>query len=319
MGLFTPLSLEEARLLGARVGVDVSRVEPLAAGSVNSNFRITDAANRRYFARLYEEQGADGARAELRLLKELGGAGVPVVEPLGSGAGGEVLELRGKPFALYPWVEGEILCQAQVTPEHARGVGEALARLHLATPQVTPLAEGRFRVEDLRVRLDRVERESPAHRDAALHIRRRLDHYDARRNLEVPSGVIHGDLFRDNVLWQGPRLAALLDFESASSGPFAFDLMVTVLAWCYAEAFRSELVSAMLTGYTSLRPLERLERSALAVEGALACLRFATTRITDFSMRAASGEPPLRDFKRFLGRLEALEGGVLEPHLDALP
>jgi homoserine kinase type II len=319
MGLFTELSLDEARRLAREYGVEVERLEALPAGSVNSNFRLTDASGARYFARVYEEQGAAGAAAELRLLGELERARVPTVAPSVRKDGAAVSVHRGKPFAMYPWVDGEILCQARVTEDHAWAVGEALARLHLATPTVTPLEGGRFRVDDIRARLDRIEAESPEHRDAALHIRRRLDHYKGKRNAEVPSGVIHGDLFRDNVLFRGGRIAALVDFESASQGPLAFDLMVTILAWCYGDAFDPALVRALLSAYVKHRPLERAERAALVVEGALACLRFATTRITDFSMRAPPGTPPVRDYRRFLARLEALEQGMLDPHLAALP
>jgi homoserine kinase type II len=310
MGRFTELGLEEARAIGARFGIEVATVEPLGAGSVNSNFRLTDRAGNRYFGRVYEEQGMAGCDAELRLLTELSRGGVPTTEPLLLPEGGAA-SVSGKPFALYPWIDGEILCQARVTEAHARAVGTALARLHLSTPRVTPLPGGRFQIADLKQRLDRIERESPEHRDAALHIRRRLDHYSRRRNAEIPSGVIHGDLFRDNVLWQGDRIAALIDFESASTGPFAFDVMVTIQAWCFGDAFRLELVRAFFSGYESERSLEALERPALVAEGALAALRFATTRITDFSMRAPPGTPPLRDYRRFLARLEALESGAL--------
>jgi homoserine kinase type II len=94
--------------------------------------------------------------------------------------------------------------------------------------------------------------------------------------------------------------------------------MVTIHAWCYGDAFRPELVFAMLSGYHAERPLESAEREALLVEGGLAALRFATTRITDFSMRAAPGTAPGRDYRRFLARLEALEQGMLTPHLAAL-
>jgi homoserine kinase type II len=318
MGLFTELSLDDARRLAREYGVEIERLEALAAGSVNSNFCLTDVTGARYFARVYEEQEAAGAGAELRLLQELGGIGVPVVSPCLLPDGRAVSSHRGKPFALYPWAPGDIVCQAGVTEAHAAAVGEALARLHLATPHVTPLEGGRFRVEDLLSRIDRIESESPEHRDAALHIRHRLDHYQAKRNAEVPSGIVHGDLFRDNVLFQGGRIVALIDFESASHGPLAFDLMVTILAWCYGDAFDPALVSALLSAYVKLRPLERAEKAALLVEGALACLRFATTRITDFSMRATPGTPALRDYRRFLARLEALEQGMLDPHLAAL-
>jgi homoserine kinase type II len=264
---------------------------------------------------VYEEQGMPGALAELRLLTELSRSGVPTTEPLAPE--GDSATVRGKPFALYPWIDGEILCQARVTEAHARAVGTALAHLHLSTPAVTPLPGGRFRVTDLKDRLDRIERDSPEHRDAVLHIRRRLDHYSKRRSAEIPSGVIHGDLFRDNVLWHGDRIAALIDFESASTGPFVFDVMVTIHAWCYGDAFHPDLVHAFFSGYQTVRTLETAERASLVTEGALAALRFATTRITDFSMRAPPGSPPLRDYRRFLARLEALENGALDGHFDA--
>ncbi len=316
MGRFTVLSLDDAKRLAATFGVDVARVEALSSGSVNSNFRLTDTAGAAYFARIYEEQAEDGALAELRLLRELARAGIPTTVPLspqGSSQSG-MPALGGKPFAMYPWVHGEILCQARVTPKHCQAVGETLARLHLATAHVTPLAGGRFRIQDLVDRLERIERESPEHRDAALHIRHRLRHHAARRDPSLPTGLIHGDLFRDNVLWSGQDIAAVIDFESAATGSFAFDVMVTLLAWCFGDAFGAELISALLLGYETIRPLEAREWDALLTEGAIASLRFATTRITDFSMRASPGTAPLRDYRRFLERLEALEGGVLDLH-----
>jgi homoserine kinase type II len=130
--------------------------------------------------------------------------------------------------------------------------------------------------------------------------------------------VIHGDLFRDNVLWQGGEIAALIDFESAAHGPFCFDVTVTVCAWCYGSGFSSRLVRALLGGYMAVRPLGAEEREGLVVEGAIACLRFATTRITDFSMRAEAGQPPVRDYRRFLSRLDELEAGALDKALATI-
>lgn len=313
MGLFTALPLSEARRLGAEFGLDIAAAEALPAGSVNSNFRLTDAGGIRYFARAYEEQGQKGAEAELRLLAELAAVGVPAPVPLARRAGGHVAELAGKPFAVYPWVDGEVVCQARVTEAHMTAIGAALGRIHAATPLVTPLSGGRFRPEDLRARLARIRAESPAHAADAARIEERLDHYVPRRDASLPSGVIHGDLFRDNTLFErgSTRIASLLDFESASHGCFAFDIMVTLLAWCYGDAFRPELVNAFLAAYASVRPVTAAERDALPVEGAVACLRFATTRITDFAMRTPPGQAPARDYRRFLGRLAAIEGGEL--------
>jgi len=319
MALITPLSPSEASVLLTEYGLELAKLEPLQAGSVNSNFRLTDVQGRRFFARVYEEQGNAGAEAELRMLTELSAAEVPVAVPLERADGKLLGSHGGKPFALFPWVDGELYCRASVTPEVCRRLGDALARVHLATPRVGALPEGRFRVPDLRDRLDRVDEEAKgAFSRATARIRERLDHYERRRDPALPRGLVHGDLFRDNVLWQNNVIVALLDFESASEECFAYDVMVCVLAWCFGDGFELDRARALLAGYHARRPLSPGERAALPIEGAIASLRFAVTRITDFSLRAAPGEPPLRDYQRFLARLDELEARRLEPAMRAL-
>jgi homoserine kinase type II len=177
------------------------------------------------------------------------------------------------------------------------------------------IPEGRFRPADLLLRLEHVDRVAARFSADTAFIRERLSHYtrlvDAASPL--PAGLIHGDLFRDNVLWQDGELRALLDFESASRGIFAYDIMVCVHAWCYGDGYQLSHVAALLDGYAKVRALEAREWQLLPALGALAALRFATTRITDFSLRAVPGQPPARDYRRFLGRLAALEAGVLDP------
>jgi homoserine kinase type II len=235
--------------------------------------------------------------------------------PRADGAG--VGDFEGKPFAVFPWLDGEILCQGRVTEDACHKLGAALARVHLTTPQLARPPEGRFRITDLRQRLTRVERaEREEFLDDVARIREALNHYEVERiSQSAPRGVIHSDLFRDNVLWtkDGDReLAALLDFESACEGAFAYDVMVTICAWCYSDRFETGLVEAFLRGYHAVRRIDGAEVAALKVEGAVGCLRFATTRITDFSLRAAPGQPPVRDYRRFLARLSAIEAGALD-------
>ena len=311
MALLTALALADAKRLGRTYGVELESIEALSVGSVNSNFRATARDGRKLFARLYEEQGQVGAEGELALLDGLAAEGIPVSTPLPRS--GPVPTLGAKPFAVFPWVEGEILCIPRVTPEACRRVGRALAQVHLATPKLSRLGPGRFAPADMLERLARVEREAlrPALAPDLLHVRALYERYLAEREPSLPHGVVHGDLFRDNVLWQGGEIAALLDFESAFHGPFVYDLMVTIAAWCYRDAFELPLVAALVEGYEAARPLGADERRAVRVEGALACLRFATSRITDFELRAREGERPARDFRRFLARLDAIATGEL--------
>jgi homoserine kinase type II len=314
------MNLDEARTALEGYDLDVAGVEALDAGSVNSNFAVQTKSGERFFVRLYEEQGFDSARAELVRLEKLCEHGVPTPPPRARRGGTFIGSHAGKPVAVHPWVDGDILCFGRVTPAAAREVGRALARVHLCTPVLGRVEAGRFGLDGLRERLERVDRTDTRFAADTRRIRERIAFHTAQSPSSLPSGLIHGDLFRDNVLWRtpdsGPELLALLDFESASAGAFIYDLMVCVHAWCYGQSFELSLARAMFQGYREERPLEPAELAAVVPQGALAALRFATTRLTDFSLRTPPGAQPKRDYRRFLARLDALESGALAPIIE---
>jgi homoserine kinase type II len=310
MAAAAALGLEDARTIAGHYGLRVVRVEPVHGGRVNSNFRLRTDAGQSFFLRIYEQQCASAVQEEVRLVRELEGAGVPTPSPLARTDGGWVCEYSGKPAALFPWIEGAWVCQRSVTPELCRAVGAALARLHEASCVCHRAPSGHYGLQDLRGRLDVVSASGAGElASAAAAVWRRLEAYAAARDAGLPRGIIHGDLFRENVLWNGDRVAAMLDFECACYGPFVYDLMVCLLAWCYGSSFEWPLVRGILEGYAAHRTLSGREVRALGVEGAVACLRFATTRLSDFSMRAGP-EGPKRDYRRFLQRLAELEAGA---------
>lgn len=273
----------------------------LEAGTVNTSYAL-ELASGRHFLRIYEEQDRAGAAREAALLVHLAGRGVPTPSPVEGRDGAYVRTVAGKPAALFPWVEGDMLCQRAVTPEAGRTVGAALARVHLAGPGPAPLGEGRFGPRALAARCDRVatakDEEARALagplRDAVLDLA-------ARRRTDLPTGLVHGDLFRDNVLWSGGSIAALLDFESAHLGPLVYDLAVTILSWSFSSDLDGGLARAIASGYQEVRPLSAAERAAFPDEARLATLRFTITRITDDAIRVG------KRWQRFVARREALE------------
>jgi homoserine kinase type II len=326
LAVLTPISEDEARafLRAYDVG-DLVRLAGIAAGSVNSNFEIATTRGR-YFLRVYEEQAREGATREAALLEHLAGMGVPTPAPLAMKDGARVGELAGKSSALFPWQGGTMRCQAGVTTDDARCVGAALAAIHRAGEGAgegsreggaeraggsdgTRWGASRFQDAQLLERLGRIATAaSPELAEQAAPLRAKLAQWSLRRDPALARGLIHGDLFRDNVLWDdGGRISGLLDFESASDGVFAYDLMVTALAWCVGDALDPALLRAMVSGYESVRPLTPAERAGLLAEGCAAAIRFTITRITDYAMRVTDGPRVIKDWRRFAMRLATLE------------
>lgn len=281
-------------LRGGAVGIE--------AGTVNSSFAL-DLDGVRHFLRIYEEQGEAGARSEAALLLHLAEHGVATPAPVRARDGELVRILAGKPAVLFPWVEGTMLCQKSVTEGVASAVGAALARVHrVGAPAGAALGPGRFGPSDLLARCVRVDRSSD--REAAAEggpLRALLEASAEARRADVPVGLVHGDLFRDNVLWHRGSIAALLDFESAHLGPFAYDIAVTILSWAFDDDFVPAVARAIVDGYRRERELTDEEREALWAEAVFAAVRFTVTRITDNAIRVG------KCWQRFAARRRSLE------------
>jgi homoserine kinase type II len=301
MAILTRLDPAELEALAATYSLGaLARFEGVQAGTVNTSYALELAAGR-YFLRIYEEQGVDGARAEAAMLDALAARGVATPAPVVDRAGRTVQTVRGKAAVLFPWVEGQTTCQAKVTGELTWAVGRALAELHLSG--VPAPGEGRFDAASLLERCARVDASDDAEaRARAPELRARLAESIARRDASVPRGLIHGDLFRDNVLvGVDGAITALLDFESAHDGPFIYDVAVSLLAWCWGSSLDRDLGAALVRGYASRRELSAAERDALFEELRFGCARFMITRITDETWKNG------KKWQRFAARLAEVE------------
>lgn len=285
---------------------ELTQVQEVAAGSVNTNFLVA-TSQARFFLRVYEQLGAEEAAAEARLLDYLHDRDVPTPAVIATPAGLRVRELAGKPAALFALAEGQELCSRLVTAAHVHDVGRALATLHLAARNFPGLSEGRFSFASICQRVATLHGSDDATvRDVLPDLEGEIAWLQANAS-PLPQGVIHADLFRDNVRFNGTRVVALMDFESACRGAFCFDIATCLLSWTFADDFDASLGHALVAGYQGIRPLTTDEQNGgLYAEARRAALRFTVTRILDFHRRQAAGPRQEKDFRRYLMRLRRL-------------
>jgi homoserine kinase type II len=279
---------------------------PIAAGTVNTNVRVETTTGAR-FLRINEGKTEDDVAREAAIVAFVAARGVPTPAPAQTPAGQPFLPWRGQFVSLFPWSPGRTLTRAEVTADHARQAGAALGKLHRAGASFPDHRPGRYEPDEIDRRLAHVAAVGggdTALVDALATLRPELAALAAERRPDVPLGLIHGDLFIDNVLYDGPKLSSLLDFEQASWGRLVYDVAVTLLAFAFGrEDFRPEVVRALLAGYVAERPPTAAEREAFGAELRFAACRFAVTRITDVYLKRTAGAARGKDFRRYLLRL----------------
>ncbi len=302
MGVFTRLAEPELAELAAAFALGaVHACTPIAAGTINSNFAV-DTDRGRFFLRINEGKAEADVAWEAQLVTALAAAGLATPPPL-LAHGQPYAPLGEKWVSVFPWRPGHHVLD--VTADHVRTIGAALAALHRAAAGFTP-RRSIYDHDHLVARFARfADSRDPALAPAIAILGDELAMLERARELRAraPHGLIHGDLFRDNVLWEGGHLVAILDFEQASSGSFAYDLAVCLNDWCWTDAPRFELAASLIAGYGPI------DREALLIEVRAAAARFTITRITDVYL--AGVDNPEKDFRAFLARCEAWRGQAL--------
>ena len=310
MAVYTEVSDED--LAGFIASYDVGALlsyKGIAEGVENTNY-LLHTEKGPYFLTLYEKRVAPSDLPFfLGLMEHLANAGLTCPTPVHDKEGRTLRTLAGRPAALVTFLEGVWLRRPQ--PRHCLEVGKALARLHLAGRGFAGRRANALGLSGWRPLFERFKPQADdVAPGLAATIEQELDDLEAHWPTGLAEGVIHADLFPDNVFFLGDRLSGLIDFYFACNDALAYDIAVTLNAWCFESdhTFNMTKSQALLRGYQSLRPLAPEESAALPLLARGAALRFLLTRAYDWLNTASTALVNRKDPSEFLRRLRFHRG-----------
>jgi homoserine kinase type II len=303
MAVYTDVAAEEleAFLAGYDIG-ELLAYKGIAEGVENSNFLVhTGQGN--FILTLYEKRvAAADLPFFLGLMEHLASRGITCPQPVKNRAGVVLGTVAGKPAAIITFLDGMWL--RRPAAGHCGALGEALARLHRAGADFPGKRANTLSVEGWRPLYETVAARCDGVRPGlAAGLAAELTALETAWPRDLPQGVIHADLFPDNVFFLGDRLSGLIDFYFACSDALAYDLAICLNAWCF-EADHSYNVTkgrSLLQSYAAVRALSPLEKQALPMLARGAALRFLLTRLVDwFDERSAlvRRKDPLEYFRK---------------------
>jgi homoserine kinase type II len=280
MSVFTTVSVDELKpWLQAYPLGDLLELQGIASGISNTNYFVTTTIGR-YVLTLFEEHSADELPYFLDLMTHLAERGVPCPHPVRRLDGQQLDMLNGKPAALVSCLRGKDINQA--TPSHCAEVGRVLAEMHIAG---LDFFGKNHDSRDVIWRTAVANKVIPFLNENDQTVLNQTMVKQAQLNIEhLPQGVIHADLFKDNVLFDGDKVGGVIDFYFACKGFLLYDLAIAVNDWCVDEvgALDSVRVNAMLQAYHIVRPLTQAEVNVWGDMLQIAALRFWLSRLNDY-------------------------------------
>lgn len=284
MAVYTEVSdLELERFLADYPVGALLSAKGIAEGVENSNYLVHTEAGH-FILTLYEKR----VRAEdlpffLGLMDHLSARGISCPTPVHDRSGNALRSLAGRPAALVTFLEGMSVRRPQA--DHCAGLGTALARLHVEAADFGMSRENALSIAGWRPLLEMSGANAESY-SAGLgdELSRELDFLEGSWPIGLPRGVIHADLFPDNVFFLKGEVSGLIDFYFACNDALAYDLAVCLNAWCFEpdHSFNITKARALLAGYEKVRPLGTDEIAAIPLLARGAAMRFLLTRLYDW-------------------------------------
>ncbi len=284
MAVYTEIADDEiARFVeGYDIGALLS-FKGIAEGVENSNYLVVTETGP-YILTLYEKRvDPNDLPFFIGLMDHLAARGLTCPQPVRNRSGEALGTLAGKPAAIVTFLKGMWIRRPRV--DHCAAVGTALAELHLAGEGFQLTRRNALSVAGWRPLFERsAERGDSVLPGLVAAIASELDLLEASWPTDLPGGVIHADLFPDNVFFLSNRLSGLIDFYFACNDFLAYDVAICLNAWCFEAdgALNVTKARALLSGYQKVRPLSEAERAALPILARGSALRFLLTRLYDW-------------------------------------
>jgi homoserine kinase type II len=284
MAVYTDVAAEQLAefLAGYELG-ELLSYKGIAEGVENSNFLVhTTTGN--YILTLYEKRvAAKDLPFFLGLMQHLAERGINCPLPIKNRQGDALGKIAGRPAAIITFLDG--LWIRRPSAAHCAALGEALANLHLAGLDFPRKRRNTLSVDGWQPLFEHCrDRANEVQRNLRDLIQQELATVERDWPRGLPQGVIHADLFPDNVFFLGETLSGMIDFYFACTDALAYDIAVCLNAWCFEidHSYNVTKGKALLQAYARVRPLSEPERDALRMLTRGAALRFLLTRLVDW-------------------------------------
>ncbi|HEY0566635.1 MAG TPA: homoserine kinase [Xanthobacteraceae bacterium] len=284
MAVYTDVSSEELSqfLAGYDLG-ELRSYKGIAEGVENSNFLVHTSAG--YFIlTLYEKRvAAADLPFFLGLMEHFAARGLTCPQPVKNRCGDVLGVVAGRPAAMVTFLDGMWIRRPSAW--HCTAVGEALGRLHIAGSDFPMRRNNALSVQGWRPLFETCgERANAVQPELRDFLARELDHLESAWPRDLPQGIIHADLFPDNVFFLGNGLSGLIDFYFACTDTLAYDVAISLNAWCFENDHSYNVTKGrgMLQAYARMRPWSDRELAALPLLARGAAMRFLLTRLVDW-------------------------------------
>ena len=309
MAVYTKLSEEELKEFFSKYNLGkLLNYKEIKEGIENTNYFIQTETGK-FILTLYEKRVEEkDLPFFIGLMRNLFDKNFPSPEPIVNKNGNYISEVLGKKAAVVSFLDGK--AKKILSPNDCYEVGINTAKLHMITKDLTGKRENRLSVNSWRNIYSKVKKDcSKIHSNLPKIIEKNLEMIEKNWPKNIPSGIIHADLFSDNIFFKSNKLSGIIDYYFSCYDFYAFEIAICLNALCFEGknenlSFNVTKSKKFIDGYSSVRQLTEEEKISLKVLCQGAAIRFLLTRVFDYLNLTEGAIVTIKDPIEYLKRLE---------------
>ena len=309
MAVYTKLSEEKLKTFFSKYNLGkLLNYKGIKEGIENTNYFI-ETEKGKFILTLYEKRVDEkDLPFFIGLMKNLFDKNFPSPHPIININGNYISEISGKKAAVVSFLEGS--AKKVLSPENCYSVGINTAKLHLITKNLTGKRQNKLSVKSWRKIYDKVKKDcSKIHSNLPKIIEKNLDVIEKNWPKSIPIGIIHADLFPDNIFFKNDKLSGIIDYYFSCYDFYAFEIAICLNALCFEGknenlSFNVTKAKKFIDGYSDIRKLTEEEKKSLKVLCQGAAIRFLLTRVFDYLNLTEGAIVKIKDPVEYLKRLE---------------
>ena len=309
MAVYTKLSENNLKDFFSKYNLGkLLKFQGIQEGIENSNYFVkTDSG--KFILTVYEKRVEEkDLPFFMGLMKNIFNENFPSPEPIINKNGNYITEIFGKKAAVVSFLEGA--SKKNLTPDNCYEVGIYTAKLHMITKNLNIKRTNRLSVNSWRLIYRKIQRDcSKIYPDLTKIIERNLEIIEDKWPKNIPRGIIHADLFPDNIFFKGSKLTGIIDFYFSCYDFYALEIAICLNALCFEGknenlSFNVTKAKKFIDGYSSIRKLTEEEKESLKILCHGAAMRFLLTRVFDYLNLTEDALVKIKDPVEYLKRLE---------------
>ena len=313
MAVYTKLSESDLKILFSKYNLGkLINYKEIKEGIENTNYFV-ELEKGKFILTLYEKRVEEkDLPFFISLMRNLFDKNFPSPEPIINRNGSYISEVLKKKAAVVSFLDG--CAKKNLNPNDCYQVGINTANLHLITKNLTGNRKNKLSIDSWRKIYNKVKKDcNKIHPDLTKVIEKNLDEIEKNWPKNIPSGIIHADLFPDNIFFKNDKLSGIIDFYFSCNDFYAFEIAVCLNALCFEGinenlSFNVTKAKKFIDGYSSIRKLNEEEKKSLKVLCQGAAMRFLLTRVFDYLNLTEGAIVKIKDPVEYLKRLEFHDG-----------